>query len=357
VRLVDQWTRRREVEYVLASALLLYVHLYGGFALVAHQIAFYAWLLTCRPRGRDGLVSPSDPAEPHEPRHSAPSALPPAEPSGRAIVARWLTISIAIATLFAPYLPTVRTWFKQVGINFWVKRVTWDDASNALEVYSGSLPLFLICIALVVLGVRYAWKCDTHDRRAYVVALLLSLLLMPIVLPVLYSVLRTPVFSPRYGILAQAALCLLVGAGVASIRPMLLRGVLLIAMIALNLAAHPVDPWKARWREVADYLEPRMRSGDLAIVHIKASARQYDYYVKRRRPDIPRIGFDGGAAPISLPLEDGRHVWFVMYGTFAPPQEILNRGNWKVLSTKWFWDGILVMELDDQPQIDATTRE
>jgi hypothetical protein len=218
----------------------------------------------------------------------------------------------------------------------------------------------VLCIALVVIGTRAIWRDRLRDERAWIVALLLSLLLLPVILPVLYSVLRTPVFSPRYGIIASTSLYILAAAGVTALKPAALRVALVAAVVTLNLFAKPVDPWKAHWREAAEYLAARMQRGDLAIVHIKASTRQYDYYVKRRRPDVNRLGFDSGAAPISLPLTPARHVWFVIYGVHGPrtPQDVIDRGHWQVLSTKWFPDGIAILELDDaEPDTHATVNQ
>lgn len=401
LRLIERSSIKREVAYVLSSALLLYVHLYGGFALAAHQMAFlvYFWRVYRDDENAHRLAAAPTRRADDPTNQQLSSADETAQQSAawarglndespaRITLTRWITLSFAIAMLFAPYLPTVRTWFKSVGVNFWVKKASWDDVSYAFNVYSGSVAIYVICIALLVIGVRalsrgmgvspmrfdsreHAPKISqTADKkgvrslffrshptadvlrarpdRAFTISLLLSLLLLPMILPVLYSVLRTPVFSPRYGILASTALYLLTGAGVAALKPLALRVLLVGVLAGLSLVAKPVDPWKAHWREVGDYLAARMRPGDLAIVHIKASARQYDYYVGRRRPDVPRIGFDGSAAPLSLPLTPGRHVWFVNYGRFAPPQKILDRGNWRVLSSKWFPDGIVVMELDD----------
>jgi hypothetical protein len=187
-------------------------------------------------------------------------------------------------------------------------------------------------------------------QPGYALALLLSLALLPVIIPVAVSVWRTPVFSPRYGIIATIGLCPLAAAGVAAFRLCALRAVLLVGIVALSAIAQPVEPFKAHWREAADYLAEHMRPGDLAAVHIKASVRQYDYYVRRLRPDVPRVSFDGSAIPVTLPLEPpGRHVWLVLYGRFVPPRDILARGHWRVVSHKFFWAQIYIWELVSAP--------
>jgi hypothetical protein len=85
-----------------------------------------------------------------------------------------------------------------------------------------------------------------------------------------------------------------------------------------------------------------MKFPDIAMMSRKNTTYLYDYYVKR--PDIARYGFDGSAVPVTVPVEPDKHVWLILHNNPAPRDEIIARGNWRVLSEKSF-RGIEIIEL------------
>jgi hypothetical protein len=80
------------------------------------------------------------------------------------------------------------------------------------------------------------------------------------------------------------------------------------------------------------------------IFHPRRTTYLYDLYATRA--DIRRKGFDSGAVPLSLPLEPGVHVWLVYEPRTSEMNDVLRRGNWRVLSHRGFPD-VIVVELDD----------
>ncbi len=96
--------------------------------------------------------------------------------------------------LYAPWVPTVLTWYKSVNISFWVKAASWNDITAAYWVYAGSALMLTIFAALTVLGIRFAWK---KNRQAFTLLCLLAFL--PVLVPGAMSVLTHPSFAPRYG--------------------------------------------------------------------------------------------------------------------------------------------------------------
>ena len=72
----------------------------------------------------------------------------------------------------------------------------------------------------------------------------------------------------------------------------------------------------------------------------------YDYYAKRTR-DVTRKGLDAGAIPLSLPLNPGVTVWFIFEPGVYDPQDLLQRGRWRVRSTTEFRE-LTLLELGDE---------
>jgi len=319
VRVLREPTQRLQVGYVVTAALLLYSHIYGVFVLAAHQLAFGAAMI-------------SKDAKPRLP------------------LRRWIVMSIAIAALYSPWVPVVIGWVRAVNVNFWVKQVTWNDASRAYWVLTGSTPLYLVAIALVVLGVKRSWR-----RHRESMPLLLALTFLPVIVPVAVSVFGRPSFAPRYAMVACVGLYPLLGAGVAAIPVAAARVGVLVLIAVLGISAlhgeATIVP-KSPWREAVAYVQKVAGPKDIVVIHIGAKKRMYDYY--DRRPELPVRRFDTESLPLVPPLDPGRHIWFMRHEEWATLRAQLRHGPWHVLSHKWFGD-ILIMELDDQFPPDATT--
>lgn len=310
VRLLRNPSPRLHTWYVVASILLIYTHVYGLFTILAQQLV---WAWTWYRRKRAG----------------APMQVKP-----------WIIDWLAIAALYSAWIPIVMRWTRMIHAIFWVKKVTFDDISRALWTYSGSTLVYAIMIALAVIGI-YRFR-----RRKLALAMLLAILLVPIVVPVTISVLKRPSFAPRYAIMSTTAWVALSAMGIAAIKPVALRGGLLLALVVLcPLGTAAVIP-RAQWRDIGDFLNQNMRPGDLAVCYIRASNRLYNYYVKR--PDVRALFIDTGVLPVTLPLDPGRRVWLVMYDGPATPQQILARAPWRIERRKWTW-GVMAMELTDTP--------
>jgi hypothetical protein len=312
VRVAREPTQRLQFAYVVAAGLLLYSHLYGVFVLAAHQAAYAAALV-----GRS-------------------------TPKPKLPLRRWIIVSIAIAALYSPWVPIVLGWVRAVGVSFWVKRVTWDDASRAYWVLTGSTPLYVIAIALLVLGTKRIWR-----RHREALPLLAALTLLPVIVPVALSVMGRPSFAPRYAIVACVGLYPLLAAGVAAIPVAAARFALLIVIAALGIhALHgeaTIVP-KSPWRDAIAYVQQHAAPIDRVAIHIGAKKRMWDFY--NRRP-LHTTGFDTESLPVVPPLDPpGRKVWFLRHEEWAPLRNQLRHGPWYVVSHKWF-DDILVMELDD----------
>ncbi len=317
VRLMRAPTPRLHAWYVISAALLMYTHIYGAFTLLGMHL-FYAVALWRRPA---------------------------------TLQLKWpalFTDDIALIALFAPWIPVVLRWTRQVQMNFWVKKVTIDDITRAYWMYSGQAAVFIAMSALVVIAI---WRW----RRREALWLLLAMMLTPVAVPVIISVLTRPSFAPRYAIMAVVPFVALAAAGVMALKPAPLRWLVLIALVVLSPAGSAAVIPRAQWREIGEFLTKNMRPGDLCVVQLRAGTRLYDYYV-RTRPDVRRVGVDTVNLPVTYPLEPpGRRVWLVIYDSWEPATKMVLRAPVKIGKRKFTW-GVLAMELIEDPEkLGATT--
>lgn len=312
---------RFDAAYVLVSAAALYSHLYALFTLIAQAMSYaIEWL------------------RPDKPLFGA---------------RRWMVAQIAIFSLFLPWLPIAIRWARSVGSGFWVAPMTARDLFGTYATYAGGSLLALLLLMIAAVGVF------AQRRNIRGVSLMLALAVLPVVVPVIVSILTKPTFTPRYGIVAPAALYALVGCGVAALRNGAVQSVIAIALAALSLQGMRAIPEKPDWRGLVAHVGRVARPGDYVIMTPRRSTYLYDYYATHA--DIRRKGFDSGAIPLSVPLEPGVTVWFIYEpGTFSPTS-ILQRGGWYVRSRQAFRH-LAVLELenneapiDPAPAAPATT--
>lgn len=305
-RLVRQPTPRRELAYVIVTVLLVYSHLYGVFAIAAQHVAYVVMLLTRKP-----------------------VALRPR---------RWIVLNVAVVALFSPWTPIAFRWAKSVSAGFWITPMSGDDIAETYCTYFGSTAMTIACAALAVIGV-------TRVRRHYGLPLVLSLATVPVVVPVVVSILTKPTFTYRYALFAPAGVFVLVACGVMALPGRVTRALAVALLVALSLAADGPSGDKPDWRGAIAYISNRANSGDYVVFHPRLTTYLFDHYAARS--DIRRKGFDSGAIPLGLPLEPGVRVWLVYDPRTSEMNDVIRRGNWRVLSHRGFRE-LLVVELDDE---------
>jgi mannosyltransferase len=332
IRLMRRPTQRLHVAYVLVTTLLIYTHVYGMFTILAQQLIYWWLVLQWWRRG-------------------TPLRLRPKE---------MIRDGIAVLALYSPWIPVVRTWTKAIHAGFWVKKVTFDDVSRAYWTYSGSTAALVAMTALVVIGV-WSWMKRPHPRRKRIgFAMLLALMFVPVLVPVTISVLTRPSFAPRYAIMSTIGMLAIAAIGIAAIRPTPIRWLVLAAVAILSPFGEAAAIPRAPWREVGEFLQQNLRSGDLVVIHLRAGTRLYDYYV--HRPDVRRVGMDTVGLPVAFPYEP-RRVWLVVYDAFPwyTANQIIKRHPVKIGRRKFTW-GVMALELLEDPErvneippIDPTT--
>jgi mannosyltransferase len=302
VRLMNEPTRRRQIQWITATTLLLYTHLFGVFAIAAQNVAYFAGLRRPRPALK---------------------------------ITDWLGVQLATGALFLPFVPIVIGWMRNRGGSFWIKQISADDITASYVAYAGSAALFWVMLVFVVMAVVI------HRRKRVALGLLLSLLLLPVVVPIVASMLLKPLFVARYGIVASPALCALVALGIDAIKPRAASLVITLALAVGSLMA-PDFGHKEDWRGVASYIAKWARTGDYVVINRRDASRGYEYY--NLRPDVHFKGFWGPFVTLGVPLEHDAHAWLVLYDPNATAHDIINNGHWTVVSQKVFYQ-ITVYEL------------
>jgi hypothetical protein len=258
---------------------------------------------------------------------------------------------VAIVALFLPWLPIAIRWARSVGSGFWVEPMTLYDLWAAYVAYAGgSSVLFILILLLVLVGVV------AQRRNVRGLALMLALATLPVVVPTIVSIVTKPTFTPRYGIVAPAALCALAACGVVALRNRIAQVVVTTALVALSINGSRAIPEKPDWRGLVAHVERAARPGDYIVMNPRRSTYVYDYYAKRTS-DVTRKGLDAGAIPLSLPLNPGVTVWFIFEPGIYDPQDLLQRGQWRVRSTTEFRELTLLELGDESAQTAPTTSE
>ncbi|HTL31282.1 MAG TPA: glycosyltransferase family 39 protein, partial [Tepidisphaeraceae bacterium] len=272
VQLSREPTRRRQIQFIIATVLMLYAHLFAIFVIAAQNIA-YLISLARRPRP---TLKWTD----------------------------WLGVQLASAAMFLPFVPVVFGWMTNRGGSFWIRPLTLHDISAAYVSYAGSELLLCVMLMLAVLGVM------KNRSKPMAWSLLISLLLLPVVVPVIASMMLKPLFVARYGIIASPALFALAAWGLGAFRPRALSLSMAAVIAALSLMAPDVGH-KEDWRGVATYVGKWARPGDYVMINRRDASRAYDYY--NRRADVHVKGFWGPFVTLGVPLPESEHVWLVLY--------------------------------------------
>jgi mannosyltransferase len=253
----DRW------EYILASVLAVYAHLYALLLLVAQWLA-------ARKRG-----SP--------------------QPLRRA----WTCIGVAS-------LPLVIFAAKTgAGPIRWIRRPGLRDLAEFAEHFTGNggVALLLLyaaacCAAIMPMGmVRRLFRMKSDGTEAnwtednwdvWRLRFLLLWLAFPAALTLLLSLAR-PLFLGRYFIFCLPALVILAAAGLAKLRPAWLSAVALAAMLLLSLQGifsyydHDFDLERDGMEAAANYVLDHAQPGDAILFHIAEVRASYEFFKSIRK--------------------------------------------------------------------------
>ena len=263
--------RRRDWNwYVAASSLAIYAHFFAVLVVVAHWIAVRL------------MIRIPGTAVPSETRLQFRRAAQ--------LTALWTSpIWIFIATTGA-------------GPIAWIPRPHLADLIGLAMKLSGNaeMPLLLLYSACVIAGLIagiVAVMRRRSDSQTYIV--LACWLLVPLVIVLAVSIAR-PVFAPRYLMISLPAWIMLAAAGINSVRPRVLAGVVTIAIIWFGIAGvrsyYKVDFDIGRndVRSATNYILDHAKAHDGVVFYALSTRFPYDYYDAHANAEVkPQILYPG----------------------------------------------------------------
>jgi mannosyltransferase len=255
--------------YGIVAALGLYVHLFVALSIAAHGL----WVLAAR-------------------------KVPP-----------WRSVAAALVPLLLAAAPLQLVILQYGGGHAWIQGVNARHVIGLLVFLGGGTLLLLVTAA--VAGVPAVVM--RRDPRMW---LLLGSVLLPIVATIIVSFFK-PLLLSRYLIICLPPMAVLVGVGVALVRPWLLQaGVGLVVVAALLLAVPSAyrDRHQQDWRSLGGWITTNAEPGDMRAMQ-GWGRRSLDYY-------LARFGGDQRVTDTSLyvaaDLQPTGRLWVVI--TAPPPR-------------------------------------
>lgn len=265
------------IGYALASAVALYGHFFTGFVLLAQCVALVLW----RP--------------------------------ARAELIRQAFLMLAVGVLGIPLFLFAAV--HKTGPISWVEPVTGKDVYHFFTYLSGSGLKFGLSMVAVALAATDYWRKrhrEEYDRMEWSFLLLAMWLLVPIVTTLLISIWK-PVFSPRFLMIVLPAFVLLVGKGVAGIRPAwaeyMVAGALLLSN-ATALSGYYRQPGIEDWRSTVAYLQREVQPADSIVINNPSFREILNYSFREFRTEPPTRNIIPGPASEDL-LRRSDHTWVV----------------------------------------------
>jgi uncharacterized membrane protein len=327
VRLIRRASWQDRLFYVAITAALLWTHLYSIFVIAAQHLAWLTW----RWEGRRKL--PDDPG--------------PAQTRDGVIDAReWIVLNVAVALLFAPWIPTVIGWFQKVAGGFWIPPIGPGALVTTYATYAGS-SFMLIALTLLAL-----WGIVRTPGR-WKILLLAGGVLLPVVVPIAVSLVKRPLFVPRYGIAAGGFLYLLAARGWAVLpnwaaRMTVAIPILALAAVDLYGAKDRLDP-KPDWRGATRYVLDHDRRGDAILLNADFNNLVFMHYASRWSKDVDAaqiVDLHGADAVLPGSLRSATSLWMLtqpaVYGNYAVRSAAdLEKEGWRRVERRPF-DTIIV---------------
>jgi hypothetical protein len=246
-------TPRNRTAYVVVSVLAVYSHFYALLLIAAH------WL-TVRCAGIPAGASTQS-----------------SEESSRQLRRAWIVIGIAVLPLLVFVAKT------GAGPIKWITRPGLSDLWRfGTDFTNGLLVLYLAACLLALIPVRKGLLARGANWNSWRVQFLVFWFLFPVVLTVTLSFAR-PVFLPRYMIFCIPALLILASAGLDTVRPSWLGGVLVALLLILTarfvpfIYGHDFDNERDASGAAANFILDRSQPGDGIIFHIAETRIPYEF--------------------------------------------------------------------------------
>lgn len=143
------------------------------------------------------------------------------------------------------------------------------------------LLLYLIFSVPALVSLVWPRAKRTSSRGRWPCLFVLTWIAVPVAVAAVFSLLVTPMFVERYLIISLPPLVLLVGAGIARVRPRWLY--VPILLLFLGSSARYLNHWygqtvKADWRGATAYVLSQARPGDGTVLFVSTGQFCFEYY-------------------------------------------------------------------------------
>jgi uncharacterized membrane protein len=307
IKLLEDRSRYTLALYLVASALMMYTHVYSFFILAAENLYLLTLVFVSK-----GIF--------------------------KRVWKLWLASQVTLAVLFLPWLSVQAQQFSRVQQGFWIPKLPPNLLFTTLVIYAGSYPLAWILLSLVALALFSGWKGwnektapDSSKNetdggvllRGRLKLYLLGLwLLCPILLPYIVSQFSSPIFLPKYTIAALPAFSILAARGLLSLRFNQLRmivAVLLVGFSVVVLKNYYAAAKKDLWRVGVAYFKSLAQPHDLVLFNDQSGEVPFEYYyretdvTKKPFPDYnAKLDENNLAEQLQASTEGHARVWLVL---------------------------------------------
>jgi len=278
LRLLSEWKSLVAIGYVLTTAAMLYLHVYGAFFLAMQCAVVLAIWLTRTPT--------------------------------QLTIKRAIIVQSVLMVLLVPWVLFAMSRAQAAEGSFWIEKPTPRYIGRMIERLAGSLPALVMIIGLAVVAAYGMVKMWRHSDSTFVppaadrvhpfapagaIAFLFTWFLIPHALPIIASIIGTPIYYDRYAIGTTPAMFLLAAVGLSLIpnqnfrilgphRTLRLSVGLVFALILVrDLRAEIKNPLNTRADELVQYVEKEAKPGDLIVFdgHSGGGQNTFDYYAHR----------------------------------------------------------------------------
>lgn len=262
VNALDRPAVRRWVAYAVVSALAVYAHLFAVFVVASHLVS----LAMRRDR----------PSFPH-------------------VAGAYLLAAAIVSPLAALMLttdPLRRAFVPQPHLGSFEWLFLHLTGGGGIPSRSSHLLLaiyFVICCAALILMARTAFHSDHLTNATWSHGLVLLWLAVPVLSSFVISFVR-PIFYPRYLIVVLPTLVTIAALGVESLPHRVMRGVAVVALLALSVFQLPSYYGTSireggDWRSATEYVLRDRHAGDGILFLGIYGRRPFEYYLGRLHGD------------------------------------------------------------------------
>ena len=336
--------------YFLATVLLGYTHIYGIFIIASQIVYFLIFWKKYQPQ-RIKLSS------------TIAGTLMCLSPVAILLGPKAMSIAAEGFWIPQPSLGSIGDTFLEYASGFQIPPLTPDSPGTGFTTVIKYilLSLFLILALLNLFFItgkkdkRRIKKSVRHKDKTYIaeshsgseLLLLMLWLFFPILIPFLASYVITPIYLPRYTIVAAPAFYLLVARGTSLFGKKALYCILIATIILSSVGLYQyykVDI-KEQWKEAAELVESRSGKDDIIVFCESYVQRPFDYYY---RGELPEFGVakntddENIASSIKDAVGGKERLWLVISNVSELPPVHTYLEERYMLADWWGYRGIVI---------------